>query len=815
MKSRHSIVKTVGTLLAAAMILRIAAETQTDTQVSQANNLSTQSCGVYLLAPKHLCRNVDDDQPPHSADYENWDIDHDPSVDGENDLKPLTIFGTTTEEAGVEMSLTLLAGGDKVKFWRYSEELEKWLELHPSDFKWTVYPPGRQETFYVEGFKTGQVEFAAAITCGAQPSFATTKVYEVDLDIDSINDNGYAAEGYDDGEDRIEASEKEENGVMKPGKVILATPFEDYDGDGIQDYADSTIPKKKFVPLKLHLKEPFEPKYTKITLDYEESKPELAVVPQGEVAPTVPDISKGGLRLWKKDAPTTRAEADHIESKDTDGELIEHKWEDIIKNAAKVSEDKREVTLYLEYVDKEDPEVSGKKSITVTAKQGEGEEAAKCQDICNVTLTPIVIIAHEKGTHAAPGEKKAKRNGGEYGYETVMMENGNSQSSEESTERDCDLSGDLNAYRKTNDRDLVKVVLKYPTKRKLQGASLELLHDGMEVDGIKTTPATAVTINGASRIKFYKEDGTYIENPSNDLQIPDLGNPPADRYLSKIVTDGEVTLFIEGGNEFGSLPAAKCSRLGGAMLRLKINYDNMECIDKLLVYRGGFLVFTLPKTAAPLPVNGVLGSLRFYDGKGRIRHDFGGKGKEFDKDVTHMGQLITSWSARSGTNGGEDYDVTDQGGHVPPGWWRISDGGGLGKSQMDDDNKKLGEDRRITQGSYIRWRQDDENPSYATKYKYDGSEEHDRDIGLPERIGFKYNMTPILARDPQTTISSNDVAIKDVKESSNRYAIQIHPDGKQNGTGGCIGIQNFEDCKEVRAALTNYKKLTIKVIIQE
>jgi|GEM_PF-5528197 len=261
-----------------------------------------------------------------------------------------------------------------------------------------------------------------------------------------------------------------------------------------------------------------------------------------------------------------------------------------------------------------------------------------------VVLFPIEIKAFKRGTLNAPGAQ-VRGGTGEFGFETVMMENGDSESAANSTGRDCEQTGNLNDYRKTNDDDLVKVVLKFPINTKISGASLKLIHEGMQVDATKATPEEAVSTSGASRLKFYKADGELIPDPDTDLQIPDLANPPADRYLSKIATDGEVTIFIEGADKFGDLPISKMARLGGALLKWEFQKGENKATEKLLVYRGGFLRYVQP-AGAP----GTVGTLEFRDGKGRVKHEWGGKGNEFEKDETDMGNILlgASWTAKSG-----------------------------------------------------------------------------------------------------------------------------------------------------------------------
>ncbi len=440
-------------------------------------------------------------------------------------------------------------------------------------------------------------------------------------------------------------------------------------------------------------------------------------------------------------------------------------------------------------------------------------------------LAPLEIIAHKRGSLNAPGAE-VPAGTGEYGYETVMMENGDSESADGSTDsdyKDSVKNANLNNYRKANDDDLVKIVLKWPKGIKPSGSSLKLIHEDMQVDATKGTSATAIKASGPSRLNFYRENGTRITDPNSDLQISDLASPNQTSYISKILADGEVTFFIEGAEKFGDLPAEKIARLGGAQLKCEFTKAANTAEAKLLVYRGGFLRFVQP---AGKP--GTIGKLEFWDGKGRIRHDWGGKGNEFKKDDTDMGELIDSWGVKSGKKNGKGYSESGKNGHTPPGWWRLSDTAGPLRNGQEDNDIGSGQNRRVTQGYYMRWKQDDEaDPAkrYTNPYKYNGALAHDRAIGPPEGIGFKYNMIPITARDPQPTDkekyeNGTGSEVKNIPEAQNRDAIQIHPDGMCNdsymsGTAGCIGIQTYKDCYDFRDVIQRYNGLKVKVVLDK
>ena len=429
-------------------------------------------------------------------------------------------------------------------------------------------------------------------------------------------------------------------------------------------------------------------------------------------------------------------------------------------------------------------------------------------------LLPIDIVAHKRGTIDAPGAEQPKGNG-EYGYETVMMENADSEDNA-TGKRDCDTA----AVEKTKDDDFVKIVLHFPGL-KIEEASLELKHEGIAVDAkIKGSemdnPEDAIEVlNIGSRLKFHREDGTLIEDPATDLKIADLKNPGSG-YLAQILDpakDGKLTLFIEGADDFGSVgpslgpvgyghgrdtvtdakTAAK--KLGGSRLKFTFEMGQQKTEIPLLVYRGGFLAFKQP-SGSP----GVAGTFEFWDGKGRVRHEYGGHEyggheDEFQEDDTDWGVKLKSWSVKSGKTTGKDYNLSEKNGHTPPGWWINYERTELSGSQQNTSEGE-GDSRKITQGSYCRWEQDDAAAEgrYSESYKYDASKQKDATIGEPTSISFKFELLPLPPSSGQT-----------------RTDIQIHPDGKQDGTAGCIGIQKYDGCLEIRYVLRSYNNLKTKV----
>jgi hypothetical protein len=386
---------------------------------------------------------------------------------------------------------------------------------------------------------------------------------------------------------------------------------------------------------------------------------------------------------------------------------------------------------------------------------------------------------------------------GKYGYETVMLENADSDIEPNGSMADYEKNETATQANKDKDDDLVKVTIKFPKDTKIKGASLELAHEGVTVDGSKPNAEQAIATNGASKMRFYDDQGKKL-NPATDLKITDLENPNASVYFSKLATNGEVSLFIEGASKFGDLSKDRAHLMAGARLKLKLTASGSTSdLAELLVYRGGFLVYHQPADAP-----GTLGTLEFYDGKGRIHHRTGGKHNEFATDEWDMGTLQKSWQARSGkmkdgSQGGavgRDYDVTSAKnggklpcGHLPPGWWHV---GPYRTVSSVQDNQQL-DDGTIKQGGYCRWLTDDGANPYARLYHYDPG----RDGNAPTSIKYKFDLLSIKGTQDWT-----------------RDGFQIHPDGEKNGTAGCIGIQTVPACLEVQKILNKFHGLKLRCV---
>lgn len=405
-----------------------------------------------------------------------------------------------------------------------------------------------------------------------------------------------------------------------------------------------------------------------------------------------------------------------------------------------------------------------------------------------MVLLPIDLTGHRRGTSNAPAAVSA---GGTYGEETVLLESADRDEGN-ATQRDLDTA----TLDKANDDDLVKVVLSFPANTKPAGVGLKLKHEGMKVDGTKSTFDSAVAREDAIRLNFYDDQGNKLTDA--DLKIDDLANPGSG-YMAKIVTAGTLTLFIEGADDFGMVGISDQSEtnakyMGGALLTLEMTGTGAAANSgpRLLVFRGGFMRYRHPNGQP-----GELGTLEFRDGKGRITND-----------NTDLGTVIKTWSARSGLPGGAAYNVKDGHGHAPPGWRLIFRRTDFNVALKQTNTQVgAGDDLVVKQGSYCRWFQDDNPPGYTETYIYRENDANDKAIGKP-------------AMETETSSSGQTIMFKFQTEvipptsEANRSDIQIHPDGKKNGSDGCISIQSYDDCKEVYRYLYDYRALKLKIDLE-
>lgn len=323
-----------------------AEEIPTDTQVSQANNLSTQEYGVLISVPKYLMRNVNDDQNLNQANYEIWDRNHYPSLN-DKDLKEVTVTGKAGPSGGV---LVLQVEGNvaaiKSPISTLPHETIYWVDniktdRYPEDnHNYLVWGIAADKTFsvvlYIEGVENSgdfnDIKFIATVKTGGKEksAFGETTVLETDLDVDSNNNEGLT---FNTGnqttgsleEDRIENSiAPYGDWIRRPGKIVMVN---DGFGDSVPDWADgfladvsnpdagSTGEPIKFVPMVIERKPPYTSNCT-VKITYASSNPSritknnFGFPDNSLVGYQLPD--EGAIRIWRKNNDSSSSLSDRI-----------------------------------------------------------------------------------------------------------------------------------------------------------------------------------------------------------------------------------------------------------------------------------------------------------------------------------------------------------------------------------------------------------------------------------------------------------------------------------------------------------------------
>jgi hypothetical protein len=212
--------------------------------------------------------------------------------------------------------LTLGASGDgEVKLWADSS---KTLAIPFGDYTYdgsdTRPKNGSVElpdTVYAEGTKRGQVAIELIFGSPSASSLASDwlrmTVFDVDLDIDSFNDDGLSIPGDDPAEDEIEADSE------FPGKFIGVNDA-DRDLDGIPDYADGydldSVPGNNdnaldggaiFTPLVVRVANKLNPAMATLTFTYDAGVPGLIGregITYDTHAEDVYGLPSGQMRIW-------------------------------------------------------------------------------------------------------------------------------------------------------------------------------------------------------------------------------------------------------------------------------------------------------------------------------------------------------------------------------------------------------------------------------------------------------------------------------------------------------------------------------------
>ena len=302
-----------------------------------ADNPVPQTVAVTLNVPTSLVVNDNDDN-----DDEDWDFNVEP-VAGENDTGKITVTGTA-DKTTATVTVSVTYGAAKIEgFWQGTKtvtgssptgnELNGREKRSAKLISFTV-PPGKTvtQTLYVEGIQhsasANDVHIKAVIDAPADttlnpPALAanaetteTTTVYQVDLDVDSNNDNAFDFAGFNDPEDKIELS----NAVAKKGKICVANNQRHpltvrvpvwADGFNLNQTPgddDDLLTGVSFVPVRVTLQPPFNPATAQITFTYPSSDPGAVTFTGGTNGqPVVYQLPAGGhCRLWRRSANTAR-----------------------------------------------------------------------------------------------------------------------------------------------------------------------------------------------------------------------------------------------------------------------------------------------------------------------------------------------------------------------------------------------------------------------------------------------------------------------------------------------------------------------------
>lgn len=259
-------------------------------------------------------------------DDEDGTIDRlDSSVYGEDDMVALRL----DVDNGVEGTVTLdfEDGADKMKVW---DDLGKSMELE-LPFEWDLDSENVPGIVWIEGVERSESEADVTFLLryenddgGEVEDRVNVTVLEVDLDIDSNNDNGFDPPAGSEAEDEIEDVEGD---PFQEGKLLVVN-HDDDDQDRITDFADGfnsdTAPAatdddanadEMFVPLVIKLLEPIDADEATVRITYDASDPaavNVVPVPQDPPTVTLPDYQKapGNLRLWTVPATARTGSAD-------------------------------------------------------------------------------------------------------------------------------------------------------------------------------------------------------------------------------------------------------------------------------------------------------------------------------------------------------------------------------------------------------------------------------------------------------------------------------------------------------------------------
>ena len=365
-------------------------------------------------------------------------------------------------------------------------------------------------------------------------------------------------------------------------------------------------------------------------------------------------------------------------------------------------------------------------------------------------LQPIDLTLHRRGTINTPGSAIRRPYDNKNLYEVITLENADideqtnwtpdSMASAGETSRQ---DGATNAIDMERDDDFVKINLRAPLPR-MPGSIKLVMDQSGEGDRMK-----------ANDLRFYNKQGqrVLVEN----LVIPDLQNPHGP--LAPILQSDGLDLFIEIA-DLGTLTRAANQTTGNqrryADLILRLAVDDRITEMRARIYRGGYWRNQRNDNA---------GTIAFYDGKGRYQ-DLNGAWQVDAGNLVHGPFAILSGS-------GTTNEKVKNRGPTPVGWyglWERTDfrtwWEGRARPQTDHTIGRNGQQLGyLQQGSYCQW----SGSGNRTTYTHQGT-------NASSSIRFKFELVP-WGHNPH-----------------DRTLLQIHPDGFNDGTAGCVGIQTYNDC---------------------
>jgi hypothetical protein len=390
----------------------------------------------------------------------------------------------------------------------------------------------------------------------------------------------------------------------------------------------------------------------------------------------------------------------------------------------------------------------------------------------SVSLLPVELTAHKRGTIDAPGAAISRSSGSEV-YEVVTLENADydetnwqpTSMSDGALEDKQD--GKTDAVSKDKDDDFVKLRFSCPLTN--TAGSSEVVFD-QAGQGERMQEGD---------IRFYNSNGERVDLSA--LKIADLKNPSGP--LAPAFTSG-LDLFVEIG-DLGEITGVSTQadditrKYADLIWRITINGTTIE--QKVRIYRGGFWRNDRTDNS---------GTIALYDGKGRK-----------PDGTVDFGQIVKGpYQIKTGQEGQPDETVPNEG-PTPMGWyglWARNRGNnnndmrttwtpGGSRPQTNHHRNAAGNLLGfVQQGSYCQWAQaGNHNIEGKGAYGYDNDNDSDPYEGMPASIHFKFELSPI-------------------GSFTTRDLLQIHPDGFCDGTAGCVGIQTYDDCCKVLFLVRHY-----------